>query len=36
LARRCGYDLALAHVETRDAIIAMISDLLIGSASENK
>ena len=32
LARGCLYDLALTDVETRDAIIAMASDLLIGSA----
>jgi hypothetical protein len=34
LARGCLYDLALTGVETRDAIIAMVSALLIGSASE--
>ena len=34
LARRCVYGLALASVETRDAMIAMMSDLLIGPASE--
>jgi hypothetical protein len=32
LARGCLYDLALTDVETRDAIIAMVRDLLIGSA----
>src|SRR5205809_7503001 len=32
LARRCVYGLASTSVETRDAIIAMMSDLLIGSA----
>jgi hypothetical protein len=34
LTRRCVYDLALTSVQTRDAIIARISHLLIGSASE--
>src|SRR5258708_2314465 len=34
VALRSVYDLALTTVETRDAIIAMMSDLLIGSASE--
>src|SRR6266480_3419240 len=32
LARRCVYGLASTSVETRDTIIAMMSDLLIGSA----
>jgi hypothetical protein len=32
LVRRCVYGLALTSVETRDAIIAMMSDLPIGSA----
>src|SRR5262249_31777371 len=34
LALRRGYDLASAAVETRAAIMAMMSDLVIGSASE--
>jgi hypothetical protein len=34
LVCRCVYGLALTSVETRDAMIAMMSDLLIGSASE--
>jgi hypothetical protein len=36
LARRCVYRLALTSVETRDAIIAMMSDLPIGSAFRDK
>jgi hypothetical protein len=34
LPRRCVYGLALASVETREAMIAMMSDLLIGSAAQ--
>src|SRR5262245_15019184 len=36
LALRCVYDLASTTVETRDAMIAMTSDLRIGSASETR
>ena len=34
MVRRCVYGLALTSVETRDAMIAMMSDLRMGSASE--